>query len=336
LSLVKEIMNMKKLNVTLAILVAAVMAGNAQTTVTSQIVGYQNIPIKGSNGGAAAFTFVPAQLAKSPAFTGLGSASGAVVTLSGGAVGDVTTLPHYLVIKSGSGLGYISDVVSSTSTTVTTAQDLSAYITSGTTVALIPHVLLSDLLGTGTSLVIQGGSSDASADLVYVVNADGTSLVPYYYKNAGIGTKGWKNASTGAVESVVRVYPSESMIIQRIAPPDTAAITQVGNVADQSMKLVYDTGFTCGASAFPSALTLNSLSTVLQGAATVDSADVVYIVNATKDGLTPYYYKNAGIGTKGWKDSSTGALADANMDIGGGFIIERKQATPALLTQAQP
>jgi len=39
LSLVKEIMNMKKLNVALAILVAAVMAGNAQSTVTSDVVG---------------------------------------------------------------------------------------------------------------------------------------------------------------------------------------------------------------------------------------------------------------------------------------------------------
>jgi len=326
---------MKKMNVALAIFVAAVMAGNAETA-TSDIVGYQNIPIKGSNGGAPAFTFIPVQLAKSPVFTGLGSASGVVVTLTDGQVGDVTTLPHYLLIKSGSGVGYISDVVSSTSTTVTTAQDLSAYITSGTRVALIPHVLLSDLLGTGSNLVIQGGSSDASADLVYVVNADGTSLVPYYYKNAGIGTKGWKNASTGAVESVVRVYPSESIIVQRIASADTSAITQVGEVAGQSMNLVYDTGFTCGASAFPSALTLNSLSSVLQGAATVDSADVVYIVNATKDGLTPLYYKNAGIGTKGWKDSSTGALADANMDIGSGFIIQRKQATSAILSQAQP
>ena len=37
-------MNMKKLNVTLAILVAAVMAGNAQT-VTSDIVGYQSTQI---------------------------------------------------------------------------------------------------------------------------------------------------------------------------------------------------------------------------------------------------------------------------------------------------
>jgi len=34
-------MNMKKLNVTLAILVAAVMAGNAQT-VSSDVVGYVN------------------------------------------------------------------------------------------------------------------------------------------------------------------------------------------------------------------------------------------------------------------------------------------------------
>ena len=171
---------MKKLNVTLAILVAAVMAGNAQT-VTSDIVGYQNIAIKGSNGGASVFSFVPVQLSKSPAFTGVGSATGVVVTLTGSTVGDVTTLPHYLIIKSGTGVGYISDVVSSTSTTVTTAQDLSAYITSGTSVALIPHIRLSDLFGDATNLVIGGGTSD-TADLVYLVGADGSRVAVFAHE----------------------------------------------------------------------------------------------------------------------------------------------------------
>ena len=50
MSLVKEFMNMKKINVALAILFAAVMAGNAQTNSTNQpvysdIVGYSKVSV---------------------------------------------------------------------------------------------------------------------------------------------------------------------------------------------------------------------------------------------------------------------------------------------------
>jgi hypothetical protein len=311
------------------------MAGNAQTTVTSDIVGYQNLSIKGSNGGASVFSFVPAQLSKSPAFTGLGTASGVVVTLTGGTLGDVTSLPHYLIIKSGSGVGYISDVVSSTSNTITTAQDLSSYITSSTSIAVIPHIRLSDLFGDAANLVIEGGTSD-TADLVYLVGADG-SFVPYYYKNSGpVSTRGWKNVSTGGTENAT-VYPSESVLVERKASSDTVALTQVGNVANQSMKLVFEPGFTSSASAYPSTLQLNSLTSVLQGGASADVADIIYVIDSQSGQLSPYYYKNAGpVSTRGWKDVATGNQANTEMDLGAGFVVERRAASVAELTQSQP
>jgi uncharacterized protein (TIGR02597 family) len=74
LSLVKEIMNMKKLNVTLAILVAAVMAGNAQT-VTSDVVGYVNQTF-----AAGSDTIVVPQLLRPAEFAGAVSS----VSVSGG------------------------------------------------------------------------------------------------------------------------------------------------------------------------------------------------------------------------------------------------------------
>jgi hypothetical protein len=333
LSLVKEIMNMKKLNVALAIFVTAVMAGNAETnvTVTSDVVGYQKITIKGSSGGTSFFSFVPVQLSKTPAFQGTGSASGAVVTLTGGTVGDVTTLPHYLIIKSGSGVGYISDIVSSTSTTVTTAQDLSSYIPSATSVAVVPHVLLTDVFGTAGTLVIAGGTADA-ADTVYLVGSDGT-FKPYYYKNSGFG-QGWKNASTGLTEATVPVYPNESVLVERKIAGDTEALTQVGTVAGNS-KLVFSPGFNSGASAYPSVMSLSTLQNVVQGG-TADTADTVYLVNSSTGQLNPYYYKNTGFG-QGWKDASTGLTVDSTaIDINNGFVLERKQNTNAELAQTKP
>jgi hypothetical protein len=331
LSLVKEIKNMKKLNVALAIFVAAVMAGNAQTTVTSEIVGYQNITVKGSQGGASFFSFVPIQLSKAPAFAGLGSANGAVVTLTGGVVGDVTAIPHYLIIKSGSGVGYVSDVVSSSSTTVTTAEDLSSYITSGTSVAVVPHVLIIDVFGAADTLVLGGGTAD-TADTIYLVGSDG-SFKPYYYKNVGFG-QGWKNASTGLTEATVPVYPNESILVERRAEGDTQVLTQVGSVAQDS-KLVYTPGFNSGASAYPSIMTLSALQSVVQGG-TADTADTVYLVDSASGQLSPFYYKNVGFG-QGWKDASTGLTVDATtISINGGFVLERKVNSTAVLAQTKP
>ena len=326
----KELPNMKKLNLALAILISAVMAANAQT-VYSPVVGYQNLTIKGSNGGASVFSFVPVQLSKPPTFAGLGSANGVLVTLTGGTVGDVTALPHYLIIQSGSGVGYVSDVVSSSSTTVTTAEDLSSYITTATSVAVVPHVLLTDVFGTAGTLVLGGGTAD-TADTIYLVGSDG-SFKPYYYKNIGFG-QGWKNASTGLTEDIVPVYPNESILVERRAAGDTQALTQVGSVAQDS-KLVYTLGFNSGASAYPSTMTLSALQSVVQGG-TADTADTVYLVDSASGQLSPFYYKNVGFG-QGWKDASTGSTVDATtIDIQKGFILERKQNSTAVLAQTKP
>jgi hypothetical protein len=226
----------------------------------------------------------------------------------------------------------ISDIVAASSTTITTAEDLSAYITIGTSVAVIPHVLLSDVLGSGSNLVIQGGTAD-TADLVYLVGSDG-SFTPYYFKNVGFG-QGWKNASTAATVDKVPVYPSEAILVERKSATDTAAITQVGNVARTQMKQIYTPGFTSGASAFPASLNLASLTSVVQGGA-ADTADIVYLLDQATGQLSPYYYKNTGFG-QGWKDAATAATVDAaTINIGSGFIIQRNQPTPTTLAEVRP
>ena len=102
----KETPNMKKLNLSLAILALAAMSVNAQTTVNSPIVGYQTSTIAGKGAGASFLSFVPNNLAKAAIFTGSGTAVGTTVTLAGaslsGSIGPVSGVPtHYLLVKSG-------------------------------------------------------------------------------------------------------------------------------------------------------------------------------------------------------------------------------------------
>lgn len=332
LSLVKEIMNMKKLNVALAILVTAVMAGNAQTTVTSDIVGYQTSTIAGKGSGSSFLSFVPNNLNKAAIHIGNGTATGTTVNLDGaslsGSIGPVSGVPtHYLLVKSGSGAGLISDVTAFTAGSVTTADDLSASIPTGTQVAVVPHTKLTEILGTTTGLLITGGASISAADNVYLVDSTGT-LKTYYYKT-GIGA-GWKNSSNADASATI-VYPNEAIVVSRKQSAPVSVVT-VGSVASEQVKIVITQNVNSACSGAPIAMTLSSLYPTISGGANVSAADNVYLINPTTGALETFYYKT-GIGA-GWKTASN-ATADANRDISGGYLIQRKSATPTVLTQTK-
>ncbi len=323
---------MKKLNVTLAILVAAVMAGNAQTTVNSDIVGYQTSTIAGKGSGSSFLSFVPNNLSKSAIYTGSASASGTMITFPDasltGTLGPVSGVPtHYLLVKSGTGAGFVSDVTAFTAGSVTTADDLSSSITAGTTVSVVPHTKLTDILGTTTGLLITGGASVTVADNVYLVDSTGT-LKTYYYKT-GIGA-GWKNSSNADASATI-VYPNESIVVSRKQSTPVSVVT-VGSVASEQAKIVFSQNVNSACSAAPIAITLGSLYPTISGGANVSAADNVYLINPTTGALETFYYKT-GIGA-GWKTSSN-ATADANRDISGGYLVQRKASTAAILTQSK-
>jgi hypothetical protein len=332
LSLVKEIMNMKKLNVTLAILVAAVMAGNAQTTVTSETVGYQTSTIAGKGSGSSFLSFVPNNLSKSAIYTGSASAEGTMVTFPDasltGTLGLVSGVPtHYLHVKTGAGAGYVSDVTAFTAGSVTTADDLSSSITAGTTVSIVPHTKLTDILGTSTGLLITGGGTVTLADNVYLVDSTG-SLRVYYYKS-GFGA-GWKT-SAGVDATATIVYPSESIIVSRKQSAPVSVVT-VGSVANEQAKIVFNQNVSSACSAAPISMPLSSLYPTIAGGGTVSAADNVYLINPATGALEAFYYKT-GLGA-GWK-TAAGATADATRDISAGYLVQRKSATAAVLTQAK-
>jgi len=151
---------------------------------------------------------------KPSVFIGAGSASGTTVTLTGAnltAVGPSAGYPtHFLMIKSGTGAGYFSDVTSFTSTSVTLADDLSSFITSDTSLAVIPHYKLSEVLTNLTS-VLAGGSAASSADNVLVINPTTGKLDTLYYKT-GIGA-GWKTSANANADTAADI--SNGFVVKR-------------------------------------------------------------------------------------------------------------------------
>ena len=311
----------------------------AQTNVSySDIVGYTSFIAKGRSnavGAAQYFSFVPAQLRKDPVFNGIANASGTTVNLPGASLTSGGLSPsagyptHYLIITSGPNSGVLSDIVSNTANTVTTTDNLTSSLTaSNTTVAIVPHTKVTDILGTSGSQKIQGGSTIASADSVFLVGSDGT-LKSYYYKTGvGAGLKSSSNAdATGLV-----VYPGESLLIGRRALADSGQLLITGSVPNHDVKTSFSQGFTTAASGVPTSLVLSNLTSIVQGGSALSSADLLYTVDPGTGQLRTFYLKT-GVGS-GWKTSSN-ANADASTDVSGGFILLRRSSTPVWLNQAR-
>jgi hypothetical protein len=216
LSEVKEIMNMKKLNVTLAILVATLMAGNA-TTVTSDIVGYykQSFPAGGS--------LQTVGLVKASVFAGSAtSITGPTLVCPSSSwtpnqFAPVAGLPtHYVEITSGSQTGYLFDIVSNTASSVTVGDSSIAGAGGNAAFLIRPHTRLSEALQSATNLV------DYS-DQVTVYHADGTNIS---FLRDSSTTSGWLDAGTFS-ESDDIIYPSQGFVL---TTSSAGELTQTGTV----------------------------------------------------------------------------------------------------------
>jgi len=198
--LVKEIMNMKKLNIALAIFVATVMAGKAQTG-TSPVVGYQVQSFSAGN-TVHTVTFVKPNL-----FQGVASSKTAsslvVSSATFGNYGLVDGSPtHYVKILDGPLTGYVFDVISSTSTSIVVDGSLA---TVGATPKFLvrEHIRLADVFATSTGL------SDGS-DTFTLFNDDGSSTVAL--RAANDSPSGWINVVTEQPMNPV-IYPNQGFLL---------------------------------------------------------------------------------------------------------------------------
>jgi len=200
MSQVKGNMNMKKLNVALAIFVAAVTAGNAQTG-TSPVVGYQIQSFSAGN-TVHAVTFVKPNL-----FQGVASSkTDSSLVVSGATFGNYGLVDgsptHYAKILDGPLVGYVFDIISSTSTSIVVAGSLA---TAGTTPKFLvrEHIRLADVFATSTGL------TDVN-DTFTLFNSDGTSTV-----GLRLGTDsptGWISPSTEQPINPI-IYPGQGFLL---------------------------------------------------------------------------------------------------------------------------
>ena len=319
----------------------ALSGANAQTTATTDPVGFTTATIKGKGALPAAYSLVQFAMLKASSFQGAATAGGsaAILDVSGtpftaGAFNKSADGPNYfLEISSGTSEGLIADIDSNTESTVTVYADDAAAIAAAmpATITIRAHTKVSEVFGTGASLVLQGGSSVSNADLIYF--GRGGQLAGYYYKT-GVGA-GWKTLA-GAAANNIPVYPGESVLVKRIGAADVS-IVNTGSVQTGRALIPVSQGSVTAATSFPVGTTLstsNLLASGLTGGSSSATADLLYIPDATGN-LVSYYYKT-GVGA-GFKFVAGGANAnDVPISDVGGVLITRRSATPFNWVVNQP
>ncbi len=329
---------MKLLRSSLAILLAAGLSSNAQTTATTDPVGFTTVTVRGKTSSAKAFSTVVIPMERADAFAG--SCAGASFSLDGSNRtvitfgSDLFTAnqftgtgnQHYLRLTSDSNNGDFSTIVANTANSITLADNFNSVLTTSSTFSVTPYWTLNTALPSGGGL--NSGANVNAADNVIIYNANFTGTT-YFYSSTN---NRWQTGIT----------PSNDVII----PPGTGLgvdrkqSTAVGLVFPGSVPLGWSAvdvnGSTSGSatkntlvgSAYPLAskrladigLYTGSSSTGLQGGASAAASDTVTIYNQSTGVGTAYFYSTT---NNRWQ---TGISDASNVTIpeGAAVLIARK------------
>jgi hypothetical protein len=251
---VKETSNMKKLNLALAILVSAVMAGHAATA-TSDIVGYQQIAT--ANG----YTTLGFPLVNSSVVSGtVSSKNGNSIVLSSVIPSTVNPAkPYYLEVTSGTLEGERVDVaVSPGSATVTIVNsigntDTLSTLANGAGVVVHQHVTLGQV-DAGFSPALVGDDNNGDRVLFFI----GGAFVAYVKASDGL----WYEDGGFDDMTDLPIRPGVGLLLQRKSNTPTT-ITQVGTVRSNKFARPYAAGYQVYAPAYPLDLTPNAMGATI-------------------------------------------------------------------------
>jgi len=250
MSVVKGNMNMKKLNVALAILATAVMAGNAETA-TTDVVGYQTIA------AAKGYTTLGFPLVNSPVVSGtVSSKTGSSIVLSSVVPSTVNAAkPYYLEVTSGTLAGERVDVSvtpgSATVGIVTSSgnTDTLSTLAAGASVLVRQHITLGQL-DASCSPALVGDDNNGDRVLFFI----GGAFVAYVKASDGL----WYEDGGFDDMTDMPIRPGVGLLLHRRANTQTT-VTQLGTVRSNKFARPYTAGYQVYAPAYPVDLTPNSM-----------------------------------------------------------------------------
>ena len=337
----KEIMNMKKLNVTLAILVAAVMAGNAQ--VSTVPVGYVTHKVKARSDQRLGVPMQRASTLVCPSTT----VNSTTVTAPG--ITPITGA-HFLLVTSGTANGKWEQISTSSTGSLNLVASIPGFA-SGDSFEIKPFWTLGTLLPSGGGIPASADPFDPVA-LVLLYNPDATgvniasSKAYFYHSGSDEYPAGWydnDDLDTGTKENVV-LSPEVGFTIRNGSALEIS-VPIVGTVPSGKMTLdVVRTSSTSQDNIvynkFPADVTLGNSglapSVVLPSIDIFDPSDLVLMfnLNATGYNLSAsaayFYFVGDADNAEGWYDSGNvegGVQNNVVIPAGAQIVIRKAKGT---------
>ena len=327
-----------------AALVAGVSTLSAQS-VTTDPVGFITLTVFGpAVTGDTANTFIglgftqpvsyQAALASAAATTLTDSSAAFTVDQFSGPAGS-----FYLELTNGTGAGRTSQITGTpTATTITTADNLSSFVTAGATYKIRKNWTLSSVFGPNAESGIAGGNI-TTADQVLVYSTAGQAYLTFYYKTSGIGGTGWRStASTSINEATHPFMPTDGLLVLRhTAGNVTFALAGAVKLGPTALPVV--PGSNLLSNVYPAGtFTLNSSNLVGSGltGGNLTTADQVLIFNNTSNAFDTYYFKTSGIGGTGWRSTASTSTPEDNHGIPFGASVFIQRINPGSFTWVAP
>jgi uncharacterized protein (TIGR02597 family) len=355
---------MKKLPISLLGLLALATASQAQTTVSSDPVGFNSITALGNSD-----TRFSVPLHRTQAYQGaVASVSGNVITLSGTPgftasqfvyASGTQTDTFYVEFATGakSGLSYTVASNDASSVTLNLNGDTLSSVAAGDTLRIIPYWTLNTLFpsqaGISTTSAINGTGSLTQILMPDLTNpgVDLTSPATYYYySGTSFGGPGWRKLAGGFtnIKNDDVIPPDVAVVVRQNGVATSSLLTATGAVPTNGRKYVIGTLASntpqdnAIAIDVPVTLSLTQSNLFESGAFAGTTAingtsgDQLLVFDDTVAGFdknptaTYYYYTGTSFGGAGWRKLAGGFTNIKNTDTpfqpGSGFII-RKQAT---------
>lgn len=323
------------------------------STTTTDPAGFKTVRIAGANGDTPVFSYPGTSLVHPLSYQGSVSAVGDHTLTDAQAPWSEsqfngTNGAYFIEIVSGPRAGLMSDIVATAGAarTLTLDDDLTAQLAGGELYKIRKHRTIGDVFGANNEAGLQGGASISIADELRVFNPVTQRFVMFYYKTGGFGGVGWRSSADALADASQTVlYPDQGLIIRRKA----AGARQwkvLGSVKTGATVVPIGPETNLVANPYPAGrLTLGNSSLYtggaafgVAGAANIASADEVRFFD-TAGTLRKFYYKTAGFGGTGWRDSAD-ALTDASLvEIPAAtslFIIRKDGRTAFQWTVPQP
>ncbi len=319
----------------LAILLAAGFSASAQTTATTDPVGFQSTTIQPGT-STLANPLVNSNITQS----GVSANTASVITLSTiSNVGSLLTAdePYYVEVISGTLEGERYDVdtaatiaagnatlVINTSSSNNTST-LSSNTLSDASLALRKHVTLEQIQGYFSPGLI-GSNSANSADQISLFNPVSGGLISYFLRADGIT---WRQVGTTTTANKTPIPSGTGFFITKRTAATT--YTSVGSVRNNDFAFPMAGGSTFRAPGYPVSYSPSSLggtaSNQWTGNNSANSADQLQVFNPSTGGFTAYFLR--GDGTT-WRQvgTTTTVTFDQLFADNNSFMVLKRVADP--------